>query len=60
MRLKFLWEVPSKDGVRVENICTVMLNGHPGMRHIINNSGGSVMSAVEREIIKKYPDKSEA
>ncbi len=47
-------EVPDREGIKVHHICTVMLNGYPGMRHIINNCGGSVTYAVEREIICEY------
>lgn len=47
-------EVPDREGVKVHHICTVMLNGYPGMRHVINNCGGSVIRAVEREIICEY------
>lgn len=47
-------EVPDKDGVKVHNICTVMLTGYPGMNHIINESGGSVTSAGERQVICEY------
>lgn len=49
-------EVPDREGVKVHHICTVMLNGYPGMRHVINNCGGSVIRAVEREIICEYED----
>lgn len=47
-------EVPDKDGVKVHNICTVMLTGYPGMEHIINDSGNSVMQAGERQVICEY------
>ena len=47
-------EVPDREGVKVHHICTVMLNGYPGMRHIINDCGGDVAYAVEREIICEY------
>lgn len=47
-------EVPDREGVKVHHICTVMLNGYPGMRHIINDCGGAVAYAVEREIICEY------
>lgn len=47
-------EVPDREGVKVHNICTVMLNGYPGMRHIINDNGESVTYAVERQIICEY------
>lgn len=47
-------EVPNQEGVKVHNICTVMLNGYPGMEHIINDSGDSVMSLSERQVICEY------
>lgn len=47
-------EVPDTDGVKVHHICTVMLTGYPGMEHIINDCGKSVMSAGERQIIVEY------
>ena len=48
-------EVPKKKDIRVVNTCTVMLNGNPGMRHVINDCGDSVMKAVERREITLYP-----
>lgn len=47
-------EVPDKQGVRVENICTVMLTGYPGMEHIINDSGEAVTYAGQRQILLEY------
>ena len=47
-------EVPDREGVAVHHICTVMLNGFPGMWHVINDCGGDVSYAVEREIICEY------
>ena len=47
-------EVPDKNGVKVHNICTVMLTGYPGMNHIINESGDSVTFAGERKVICEY------
>ena len=47
-------EVPDKAGVKVHNICTVMLNGYPGMEHIINNAGGAVKKIGERQVICSY------
>lgn len=47
-------EVPEKDGVKVHNICTVMLTGYPGMEHIINEEGEGVMQAGERQVICEY------
>lgn len=49
-------EVPDKEGVKVHNICTVMLTGYPGMKHIINDEGKSVMQAGERQVICEYED----
>lgn len=47
-------EVPDREGVRVHNICTVMITGNPGMSHVINNTGGAVKTAGAREIIREY------
>ena len=47
-------EVPDKTGVKVHNICTVMLVGYPGMSHIINGVGEAVTSAGERHVICEY------
>lgn len=49
-------EVPDKEGVKVHNICTVMLTGYPGMEHIVNEEGRSVMQAGERQVICEYED----
>ena len=47
-------EIPDAEGVKVHNICTVLLNGYPGMEHIVNESGDSVMTAGERQILIDY------
>lgn len=47
-------EIPDKEGVRIENICTVMLTGYPGMEHIINDSGEAVTYAGQRQILLEY------
>lgn len=47
-------ELPDKDGVRIENICTVMLTGYPGMEHIINDSGDAVLYGGQRQILLEY------
>lgn len=47
-------EVPDREGVKVHNICTVMLTGYPGMEHIINDSGEAVRTAGERQVICEY------
>lgn len=47
-------EIPDKAAVKIHNSCTVMLNGHPGISHLINNSGKSVERALDRAIILEY------
>ncbi len=47
-------EAPKREGVKVHHICTVMLNGYPGMKHIINDEGEEVDYSVDREIICEY------
>lgn len=47
-------EVPDREGVKVHNICMVMLTGYPGMNHIINESGDSVTYAGQRNVICEY------
>lgn len=47
-------EVPDIKGVKIHNVCTVMLTGNPGISYIINNSGNSVRSPGAREIITEY------
>lgn len=54
VKLDTAMEVPDKNGVKVHNICTVMLTGYPGMNHIINESGDSVTFAGERKVICEY------
>ncbi|MCM1283021.1 MAG: sialidase [Roseburia sp.] len=54
VRLHSAMECPDAPGVRVEHICTVMLNGYPGMEHIINDSGGAVIRTGERQILLEY------
>ena len=44
-------EVPDRPHVKVEHICTVMLNGNPGMQHVINDTGNSVTHRGDREIL---------
>lgn len=47
-------EIPDREGVKVHNICTVMLTGYPGMEHVINDSGEAVTAAGERQVICEY------
>lgn len=54
VELNTAMEVPDREGVKVHNICTVMLTGYPGMNHIINESGDSVTYAGQRSVICEY------
>lgn len=54
VELNTAMEVPDREGVKVHNICTVMLTGYPGMNHIINESGDSVTYAGQRNVICEY------
>ena len=47
-------EVPDVSGVKVNNICTVMLTGNPGISHVVNYSGGAVTYAGQRQILTSY------
>lgn len=47
-------EVPDVEGVKVHNICSVVLNGNPGISHVINNSGNSVSHAGNIAKIMEY------
>ena len=54
VNLNSAMEMPDAKGVKVHNICSVMITGYPGMQHIINDSGKSVMSGGERQMILDY------
>lgn len=54
VNLESAMEVPDTKGVSITNLCTVMLTGHPGMNHMINESGGAVQNASERQVICEY------
>lgn len=48
-------EVPEDaDGIRVHNICTVMITGNPGMSHIINEEGDAVTHGGARAVILEW------
>lgn len=47
-------EVPDTDGVKLYNICSVMLAGNPGISHVINNTGGAVTVAGNRQQVVQY------
>lgn len=46
--------VPDAENVKVTNIITVMLNGNPGIRHVINDAGGSVVNIGQTQKIMEY------
>jgi len=47
--------VPDAPGVRIEHIIDVMLgNSHPGIHHVINAAGGSVMHTGETQKVLQY------
>ena len=47
-------EVPDHEGVKIHNICSVMLSGNPGITHVINDDGDAVMTSGARAIIVDY------
>ena len=47
-------EIPDRAGVKVHNLITVMLTGHPGMEHGINDSGMSVLQGGQTARIIDY------
>lgn len=47
-------EVPDTENVNIYNICSVMLAGFPGISHVINNTGGAVTIAGERQQVVHY------
>jgi len=47
-------EVPDIEGVKIHNAVTVVLNGNPGISHVINNSGNAVQRAGNTARIMEY------
>lgn len=54
VNLNTAMEVPDQNGVKVHNICSVMITGNPGMSHVLNDSGDSVMNSGDRAVICEY------
>ena len=52
-------EVPAAKEVKFHNICDVMLSGHPGITHIVNDSGDAVVTGGSRALITDYADGKE-
>lgn len=47
-------EVPDVDGVKVHNVCSVVLNGHPGISHVINEAGNAVTRSGNVARVMEY------
>ena len=47
-------EVPASKNVMIHNACTVMITGNPGISHIINDKGKSVLTGGAREVICEF------
>lgn len=47
-------EIPDRQDVVVNNVCTVMITGNPGISNIINDSGKEVITPGARQVIVKY------
>ncbi len=47
-------ELPDRKGVSLHHVITVMLTGNPGMKHVVNNAGASVMTPGAEAIILDY------
>lgn len=49
-------EVPDRKGVKIHNICSVMITGNPGMSHVVNEYGEPVLYGGARSVICEYED----
>ena len=47
-------EIPDIEGVRVQQICAIMITGYPGISHVINEAGESCINPGDRKIILNY------
>ena len=47
-------EVPETDGMDIRNVCSVMITGHPGIDHVINDYGGAAKVPGARAIVMDY------
>ncbi len=53
-------EVPeNKAGIQLENVITVMLNGHPGISNVVNTSGGHVYNIGDKARLLHWPIRGE-
>ncbi len=47
-------EVPDVTGISIQNACTVMLAGNPGISHVINGLGDAVTIAGQRQQVVSF------
>ncbi len=47
-------EVPETDGMDIHNVCSVMITGHPGIDHVINDYGDAANVPGARAIVMDY------
>ena len=47
-------EVPNQKGVKIHQVCAIMITGNPGISHVINDQGDECKVAGDRKIIVEY------
>ncbi len=47
-------EVPNEEGVKIHQVCVIMITGNPGISHVINDQGDACKLAGDRKIIVEY------
>ncbi|MBR3646389.1 MAG: sialidase [Lachnospiraceae bacterium] len=47
-------EVPDKDGVKIEHAVAVVLNGNPGINHVVNEEGYAISRAGQKSNVALY------
>lgn len=47
-------EVPEKPGIKIHNVCAIMITGNPGISHVINREGEPCNHPGTRQIIREY------
>lgn len=56
VELDHVMELPAAaQSIRIHNICSVMITGKPGIRHVINELGGTARKPGARAIVTEYP-----
>ena len=51
-------EVPETPGVTLHNICAVLITGHPGISHVVNDAGRTAYNAGDRSLVIDYPEEN--